>query len=236
MKHLKWTYGVTTVPDRVDGLLPQTLKSLEAAGFDKPRLFIDNCPLALPQVPVYLEKTAHYPAVKVAGNWILSMWELYIRNPEADRYAIFQDDILLCKNVRQYLEAHPYPRKGYLNLCTYPVNHARAEGHVGWYLSNQRGLGAQALVFDRDTIITLLSSAHLAGRMQRGIKKDRSIDGTIRTAMIKVGWHEYVHNPSLVNHVGTESASENLAKQPPIDSFCGEDFDIMTLEPQPLRF
>lgn len=38
----RWSYGVTTVTERRDTLLPQTLASLKAAGWDNPRLFVDG--------------------------------------------------------------------------------------------------------------------------------------------------------------------------------------------------
>jgi hypothetical protein len=37
-----WAYGITTVPSRLTTLLPRTITSLAAAGFDKPHLFVDG--------------------------------------------------------------------------------------------------------------------------------------------------------------------------------------------------
>src|SRR5437870_5459108 len=109
---MKWSYGVTTVPSRRSTLLPKTLQSLRAAGFGEPRLFIDGC--KQDEAVGYscqfrLPITARDPAVRPAGNWILSLWELYIREPVADRYAIFQDDLITYRNLRDYLEACKYP-------------------------------------------------------------------------------------------------------------------------------
>ncbi len=74
----RWAYGVTTVPVREDRLLPKTLASLRAAGFDKPRLFVDGVRNAWDWEQKFgLEVTARWPHVLTAGNWVLSMYELY---------------------------------------------------------------------------------------------------------------------------------------------------------------
>ncbi len=91
---VSWAYGVTTVPSRVNDLLPSTLASLKRAGFDKPVLFIDGDKNHFTYSSLDLDYTLRRPNVRTAGNWTLSMLELYIREPTADRYAIFQDDLV----------------------------------------------------------------------------------------------------------------------------------------------
>src|SRR6476659_1860086 len=39
---MNWSYGITTVATRGQSLLPQTMKSLANAGFDKPAIFLDG--------------------------------------------------------------------------------------------------------------------------------------------------------------------------------------------------
>lgn len=231
-KRITWAYGVTTVQKRLDDPLPRTLASLAAGGFDKPHLFIDGaCDGVRPDLAV----TTHQPSVKTAGNWILAAWELYLRSPFADRYVIFQDDILVYKELRQYLECCEYPTKGYCNLCTYPENLSRAGGHAGWYPSNQKGRGAQALMFNSGAIATLLSQPHLVSRMQNSRNRHRSVDGVVVDALRSPGYREYVHNPSLVDHVGHNSCLDHL---PILDikSFRGEQFDLLQLNPSPIRY
>jgi len=228
---MKWAYGVTTVPMRQKDLLPRTLASLAKAGFDKPRLFIDDCSLALGIDfcdQFGLEITARWPAIRTFGNWALGLAELYIRYPTADRYAMFQDDLVACTNLRAYLEVCPYPSKVYLNLYTFPQNLLLAKGRRGWYPSNQMGRGAVALVFSRDAVVTLLCQSHMVNRPQDAHKGWKSIDGGIVTAFKLAGWQEYVHNPSLVQHVGTLSSMRNHP-HPQADSFPGEDFDALSL-------
>ncbi len=227
---MKWACGVTTVPSRKLELLPRTLTSLAAAGFDKPHLFVDGASDG------YGEATYRMPVIRAYGNWILGLAELYIRNPTADRYAMFQDDFVMCKGVRKYLEQW-YPERGYLNLYTFPSNE-RKQG--GWYESAllnsdpkwQTGRGAVALVFNRKAVQILLTHQHMVDKpddvkVTRGgwLVAWRKIDGAVVTAMNKAGWREYVHMPSLTQHVGARSTVANLPHKS-ATSFPGEEYSI----------
>jgi hypothetical protein len=246
---LKWAYGVTTVPERISDLLPKTLKSLFGAGFDRPRLFVDGAADASTYRDFGLEVTTRSPRIRTAGNWWLALIELYVRQPEAHRYAIFQDDLLAYKNLRYYLDACLYPANGYWNLLTFPSNHG-PEAHggkvpsvfgepekVGWAQGRcmsaapdgpQNGRGAVALVFDRGAVLQLLTSRHWAERPLDPHRGHRSVDGGVVTALNKAGWREYVHNPSLVQHTGLVS-SMGSRQHPQAPAWRGEDFDAREL-------
>ncbi len=183
---VRWSYGVTTCPQRVtDGLLARTLASLAAAGWERPRVFLDGTLPVGADVPGLggLEVVERGERVKPYLNWILAVTELYYRHPCADRFAVFQDDVVFCRGLREYLErsAWPGPSPGYLNLYSAPSNEDVApSGHTGWYESKvlsqhphaahrelrlQSGQGALALVFDRGGVETLLASRHLTARL-----------------------------------------------------------------------
>ncbi len=228
---LSWSYGVTTVLQRRADLLPRTLASLKAAGFDRPRLFVDGCDhlaAARYEHDFGLEVTALYPLVRTAANWTLTLAALYSRAPTAERFAVFQDDLVACLNLRAYLECCPYPKGGYLNLFSFPQNEELANGRQGWYESNQRGRGAVALVFDRAACLTVLGSNHIWDRAADSKRGWQCIDGGVVTSMSLAGGKEYVHFPSLVQHVGRESSMGNRP-HPQSASFRGENFDALTL-------
>ena len=235
---IEWAYGITTVPERVGELFPRTLKSLRSSGFDKPRIFIDgaqNHDYDLRVEEEWLRVTEHCPPVRTAANWLLAAWELHLRNPTAHRYAIFQDDIVASRNLREYLERSEYPTRGYWNLCTYPVNDSLAKGREGWFLSNQYHKGAQALVFDNVTMRCLLSNlGYAVERLQDERYRYQCIDGTVGKVLKSIGCKEYVHNPSMVCHTGVGGKTSMTfapghKSQPVIESFRGEDFDLLTL-------
>lgn len=227
---LGWRYGVTTVPQRRRDLLPRTLASLRGAGFGTPRLFVDGDGDA--DAPSWsaefdLPVTCRWPKVGTAASWHLAALELYHREPAADRYAIFQDDMVCSKNLLAYLEAVKYPTKGYQNLYTFPSNQTLSKG-VGWFPSNQLGRGAVALVFDREAMTALLGDSHLVLRAQNPHRGHKAIDGGIVESMKRLGFTEYVHDPSLVQHTGDASVMGNNP-HPKSPSFRGEDFDLLCL-------
>lgn len=215
-----WSYGVTTVPQRRDdGTLAKTLKSLAAAGFDRPRLFVDGAAGGFEEFG--LDVTYRWPLVRVFGNWVLSMWELYLRQPSADRYAIFQDDALFCSNLRPYLESCPLlggEGRNYLNLYTVAGNHLLSvqQRQDGWFKANQLGKGALGLVFDNRGVRELLASRLMVDRPWDSPQFGwRSVDGAVvealcRSAQLERGepYTEWCHRPSLCQHTGTRSVMD----------------------------
>lgn len=231
---MNWSYGITCVPSRFQDTLPRTVTSLSTAGFDKPVFFIDGFPKAADGP--YPECTRGVPCVVrplglgAFGNFVLGMWELYIREPNADRYAMFQDDIVTCRNLRKYLEVSPYPKFGYLNLYTSGSN--SKQNMLGWSLSDQWGRGALALVFDNETMRLLLANKTFVDHRRNAHIGRKGIDKACMEAMKSIGRQEWIHNPSLVDHTGVAmSACGNkgsLYSTSPC--FQGEDFDVMALK------
>jgi hypothetical protein len=236
---MRWSYGATTVPERKHDLLPRTLASLALGGFDKPRLFVDgqdgNCSHS--ELAHYealgLPVTYRCPRMGTVANWALGLWELYAREPACHYYAMFQDDVAVCRNLRQYLEKLRRPSKEYWNLYTFPCNQTLCT-KPGWNRSDQLGRGAVALVFDRDAVQALLSSDVFVGKPASATRPRINLDGGVVTALTMRGWTELVHNPSLCQHMGevTTMGSRKHAQAP---SFPGEEFDCLTLPTPPLE-
>jgi len=219
-----WAAGVTTVPSR-ETLLHQTLVSLAAAGFLDVRLFTDH------------------EQCNAFANWWTGMISLYTRNPGATFYAMFQDDLLASKNLRQYLEHCHYPPRGYWNLYTFLSNeeviNRQPEGWMEAGLlhssepgsTQQTGRSALGLVFSREALVTLLSSRHFVGHPQK-VGGKAKIDSAIVHAMNGAGWREYIHNPSLLQHTGQASMLGKGPKSPYVRtalSFRGENWDCLSL-------
>ena len=221
-----WAYGVTTVPERRDTLLPRTLESLTAAGFDRPRLFVDGPPGT--HDGLGLEVSYRSPKIRAFGNFYLALLELLIRQPTADRYAVFQDDLATYRNLRAYLDACEDPPRGYWNLYTFPHNLRRCNGHEGWSHSDQMGKGAVALAFPRDAARTLATQHQMVTKSEDPKRGWKNLDGCVVTAMKAMGYKEYIHNPSLVQHTGDESSIGNHGHLK-ADSFRGEEYDALEI-------
>ena len=228
---MKWACGVCTVPQRMYDLLPQTLASLKLAGFSDIRLFVDHCADPKEHVPMAKGVTNRWPRIGSYGNWMLGMTELFLRAPDADRYVMFEDDVVLCRNTRNYVEACKFPTGGYLNLYTVPDN-VEAGQTAGWTRSAQKGRGALALAFDRDGVRAILTSARCVSHSESKQRGHYLTDGAILDAMRKVGVREWVHVPSLVQHTGAETTIPNRlaptrAEYMTAPTFPGESFDAM---------
>lgn len=226
---MEWQVGLTTVPERRYAELPSTLRSLRHGGFTGIRLFVDGDCSESDYASLGLQCTFRKPRIRTWGNWWLGFQELFIRNPNADRYIMFQDDISCVRNLRQYLEQSPYPENGYCNLVTYQQNDK--PDTKGWYRTiGWRGLGAQALMFDQNAAATLLTRQMDDWTLRpKDLKRGhQGIDGAIALKMETFGVHEFVHSPSLVTHVGDESTLGHR-QQVMSESFPGEDFDAMDL-------
>ncbi len=238
---LKWACAVTTVYQRKDTLLPATLASIKAAGFPNPRLCVDGVAGGFEHFG--MEVTYRREQIRTHGNWVLAAMELFIRNPHADRYGIFQDDFTVYRNTRQYLDACKYPAKGYLNLTTFDgrpgsSNEKVVDGQpTGWYESAelmapkgyQAGRGAVALVFSRDALVTLLASKHMVERPIDSFRGHEAVDGGVVWAMNLAGWREYVHNPSLVCHTGGNASTMGHGAYKLPQTWRGEEFDALSL-------
>lgn len=221
---LEWAYGVTTVAERLTDLLPQTLDKLARGGFRSPLILIDG-PAKIPEYLLAYRITTRGHRIGAYGHWVASAWELYASNPKAARFAIFQDDLTCYRGLLPYLEALPYPERGYQNLYTVPENEKILDRpKLGWYLSNQLGKGALALVFSNEVFRKLLHSEHLVEHSLDAKRGDRAIDGSVVSSLAKAGIQEYVHYPSLVQHTGIVSAIGNTFKSLP-SSYRGADFD-----------
>lgn len=230
---MEWAVGVTTVPERGCVLLPRTLESLRRGGFERPRLFIDGERDFRKYEHFGMDCTFHWPRIRAWGNWWLGFQELFHRQPNAARYAMFQDDILCVRNMRQYLETIEYPENAYLNCVVYPRNFE--PDRKGWYKAPSgkfgwRGYGAQGLIFDRKAALTLLDEKLTDFTLKPADPRSghEKIDGAVVSKLETFGIMEHVHGPSLIDHIGDVSAIGH-GRQPDIVGFPGEEFDAMKL-------
>jgi len=217
--------------------LPTTLRSLTTAGFTEPDLYVDG--ILSPEIidaslllPVNVVHERHN--VKTFSHWHLTLLDMYSRNPWAQYYAIFQDDFICVRNLKEYLQSCTFPEKGYLNLFTFMENETTISGKKGWVEAKrssegtQLGRGAVGLVFNHSSCEALLSSPHMITRRFDSLRRHHSLDGAIVQSMNEAGYSEFVHSPSLLQHIGEESSMGNR-RHPKANTFPGEQFDALTL-------
>lgn len=235
---MEWACAVTTVSSRLDGPLKSSVESILNAGFPVNQVCVDGPVQFLPRWLARQGVVQRSFPCKAFGNWCLALQELLFRFPEARRYAIFQDDVLCSRGVREYVERMEWEPRTYLNLVTYPAvaQFRPSKDYEGWFPSSQRGKGAQALVFDREGATRLLTSRQFFDRRfdvsldSRGRPKGtRNIDGGVVDALKLEGYTEVCHYPSLVTHLTDVPSAINNSQQPEITSWRGEEFDATSL-------
>lgn len=209
-----WAVGLTTVPQRA-AIRGRTVRSLAGAGFAAPLVHEDD-------------------GVRAYGAWVLTLVELLCRQPTADLYAIFQDDVLVSRGLREYVEAAGLPAQSYANLLTNGVNEGLAR--PGWFPSDQMGKGACGLILPREAVYDLLSSRLSWERTRIPGRGHRNIDGAVCEALVRHGprrWVEVCHSPSPLQHVGDESIinldTPEHPRQPRAATWRGEAYNLLNL-------
>lgn len=209
-----WMVGVTTSP-RSEPTLDLTLDSIRRAGWSTPWLFLDG------SVPI-AARHAHLPVTfreNRTGAWpnyFLALAELIMRNPDADAYLLFQDDVELAagENVRAYLEQILWPANdvGVVSLFT---SSAYDRPHAGWYRLEDRWIwGALTMIFSNKAAWSFLSDPEVvAHRRSLEFNGMRQIDVTIGRWAKRQGYAIMHPVPSLVQHIGDKSTlwEEGLA-------------------------
>jgi hypothetical protein len=237
----RWSCSVTTVPQRASTSLSETLEALQAAGFDKLDLYVDSIQPTWPSAfPSNVINVTYRRNIRTYSHWYLTLAEMYMRDPYCQWYAIFQDDFIAVRNLKQYIEQSTaqLPVRHYLNLFTFMENETVASTARGWLPAycdkngRQLGRGAVGLVLPHRAVTELLSSRHMIDRRQDSVRGHRSLDGAVVEAMNSAGFKEYIHSPSLLQHTGEQSSMGNPwntpNRYPFAKTFPGKDTDAMT--------
>jgi hypothetical protein len=99
---IKWSVGVITAPREKGYYLDKTLKSIKTGGWDDVVVFAEPRAAIPPDFDGDIVRRR-----KQYGdwtNWATGLYELFLSEPDSDYYFMLEDDALLCKNARQYLE------------------------------------------------------------------------------------------------------------------------------------
>lgn len=205
----EWGVGVTTAP-RPRPTLARTLQGLHRAGWTDVRLFADG-EVEIPDAWRHLEVSWRSPRMGAWPSYYLALAELLMRRPSADAFMIVQDDTVLFEHpqLRSYVESilWPAPERGIVSLY---CSKAYARPVPGWHRLDERLIwGGQILIFDRETLIELVSDPGVI-RHRLDPTGLANIDGVIGQWAEATGTGVYVPSPSLAQHIGqTSSIWEN---------------------------
>ena len=211
----QWAIAVTTTDRREHSTLQRTLESFRDTGFEPPVVFAD------------LGKKCDI------WNWHRAMSFLVSTYPDANAYAIVEDDVVFAKDIRFYLEKTLWPNvKSDGCICSIftPTCYAKEER---WHILN-RG---------RDTWMSQFRIYHpkAAHRMIHEIHEfadfsspERQNDGVIGEWASRHDVDIWFHNPSLVQHLGMglttyETKMPERVELGMANDFIGEDVSALDL-------
>jgi hypothetical protein len=202
----KWAVGVTTAPRR-QPTLERCLDYLSRAGWETPHLFMDSV-VRVPERFGHLPGTLRSPAIGAWPNHYLSLFELTLRQPDADAFLLVQDDAIIYdgENVREYLEQVLWPAGAAPIVSLYCPGPYTAKRY-GWSrLLRPWVWGAQAVVFSPPAAKKYLRSRRICRH------RWRSAQGGLAQIDVLLGRWAFLRRvpiwfptPSLVQHLGEVS-------------------------------
>ncbi|QDV45149.1 hypothetical protein Enr13x_50230 [Stieleria neptunia] len=208
-----WSVGVTTAPRRLP-TLERSVRSVLDSGWHDPVLFVDG-DVDVPASLGTLATCRRTPAVGAFPNYVLSLGELFMRDPHADAYLMIQDDALLLGTpaMREYLQTVLWPGDGAWIASLY-CSKQYTQASTGWHTFPDRWVwGAVAFVFSPAALRLFLASPLVyQHRALPGAKGLSRIDVAIGHVAVANEIPILFPSPSLVQHIGTVSTIWNLAR------------------------
>ena len=200
---LRWAVGMLTAPRPVP-TIDRALASLQNAGFSSVHIFAEPGSW-VPDRFAHLPRTVHGRLLGNLGNFYTSLASLWMLEPHADCYAVFQDDVCVAEGLRAWCDRQLWPNgAGLVSLYTCGAQHDDASG---WRILS-RGMchtfGALAFVFRSDILKDFLSDGRLLEMREAGLRAGD--DAAIGEWATRRGFGIAYHTPSLVDHIGVTSA------------------------------
>jgi hypothetical protein len=209
---VSWSVGVTTAPRRVP-TLGSTLASLQSAGWDCPRLFVEPG-TKIPSRFAHLSQSVRDQPLGAFPNWYLGLAELVMRDPRCDAYMMVQDDVLFARNIRAFLETALWPSPDCGCVSIFCPSHYAVGCAPGFHLEDRgwRTWGALALIFPNPSARALVGSPAPVCHRHHGPRGgSRNIDSLVGAWCRQAGRPFYTFAPSLAEHHGQTSTLYHAA-------------------------
>lgn len=211
-----WSVGITTAP-RESATLSATLESVARAGFKEAQLFAEP-DTPLPDGWINRQRSDHPLRVTVSRrgttlgafpNWYVSLTELVLSRPRAKGYLLLQDDVELAASLVPYLE-QVFPQGPLLQgiYSLYCPAHEERSGARGFTVIDPgwQAWGALAYLLSPLTARRLLTDRTLLDHRPHGPAEGlKNIDSVVGWWCRRAGVPYFVHQPSLVRHLGETS-------------------------------
>jgi len=205
----QFAVGITSAP-RPQPTLADCVRSVIAAGF-APTVFAEpGTPVTGLSCPVVLRPQK----LGCFHNYLQTLKDLLTANPDADAIVVFQDDVIVARETRLFLEHDLWPSDKCGAVSLYSPDFFSYEVNKPAGFSRQGGkylMGACAMVYPR-TMAEAMITRHTnwrgcaKGPPIKDETKKKAVDTWIGHAVAGEKLHVYYPNPSLCQHVATTSA------------------------------
>lgn len=199
----KWAVGITTAHRKYQ-TITKTVKALEHAGWDTGTIFAE--PHSYIDCGPNWQYVHRANQIGIFGNWILGLYELFIRNIDADAFFIIQDDIIISPNAREYLEKVLWFTEQPHLISLFGPNAIDNNENNGWRSTTTYHGGPNSIVMSHETVQKILSS--LIPLQYYGIQKQKktSFDDLGIFALMSMNkWPTFYPKPSIGDHIGHQS-------------------------------
>ena len=162
-------------------------------------------------------------------SWLLLVERILQLN--ADAYFLVQDDMIFCKNIREYLNNWPADHNTIALCSPYSPTHYK-HSKQGWHLENRGDalVSACAWLIPKTTLIRIITEFN--SLLQEPVVRT-PLDSVIGAWALKQKLDIWFHSPSLAHHVGVGNSAvgRNQINDPVrIDAdFPGEEFSCNDL-------
>lgn len=198
----RWASAMLTAP-RLVSTIQKSYDSLGQAGFDDLLIFAEPGSL-LPANARSDRIVLRENRLGNIRNFYDALCTLWTRQPEADAYVVFQDDVIAAEGLRVWCETQLWPQDcGVVSLFT-PRIHTTSE--AGWSVLSpgfHRVCGAQGLVFRRDLLEQFLSDPRVLKEVER---RQHCDDAVVAAWLGRNGLGLAYHSPSLLQHLAVPSS------------------------------
>lgn len=209
-RRLRWAVGVLTAP-RPEPTIGQTLRGLRDAGFDDVHLFAEPGSIIPPEF-AHWPRTVHGRRLGNIPNFFVSLAALFLGQPDADAYGLFEDDFETARGLRAWCDEQFWPvGSGLVSLYTCQ---AHQDLEPGWHvraLGTFRTFGGLAFVFRRDVLQAFLGDGRVLETRRRGLI--HGIDQVVGEWAARRGIGVAYHTPSLVAHIGHSSTQAEIHRE-----------------------
>jgi GT2 family glycosyltransferase len=209
-KHVtRWAVGITAAPRR-QPTVARCAASVRAAGWE-PTLFAEPGTNGLPAGFAIVERPQR---LGIWQNYVQTLRDLLTAHPEAQAIVVLQDDVVLCRDVREFLEHDLWPGLNPGMVSLYVPEEKEAGGQAGCDRRGGTVIGICAAVFPRTVAERLVDSpfarawrgCHHRGGCEPDPLRKKAIDTGICEQLKAWGLPVWNYRPSLAQHIADTSA------------------------------